>query len=372
MYSLQIPSELLHAIVGAVKDHSALLNLRLASKTCNSIASPWAFRVLTVTDSVESAEGLTCLQNCDKLITNAVQEVVFKGDPEGLSNVYGYIDETSGEEGRDALSAAFSGLHKFPNLTTLRLDFHACFLEEDTVDVPENPSHFLCLQLALFAALAANPCPALVSLTLNNVIAMPDDIYTTETFQRFFRPLERLHLSVLSDTDGEGAYYLEPLNDFWEKSLAHILRSAHYVTTLTLRSDQPIGFSLSLDTVHLPRLADLSLHNLIIADTTAGADIAEFIVRHGATLARLELDACSVFREDAGVTRPWHAVLRRFKEELPHLRSFQLTPLPPGYIELDPGHYYMEITETVGPEADDSAALQSLMAVLEARDSVNL
>ncbi|KAJ7603027.1 hypothetical protein B0H17DRAFT_1154829 [Mycena rosella] len=98
-----------------MEDHSALLTIRLASKACAAAATPCAFRILTVRDGVESARALIGLQNCSEEITGAVHEVVFKGDPEGVGgDVYVAEDQTSGAEGRDALSAAFSGLPKFP------------------------------------------------------------------------------------------------------------------------------------------------------------------------------------------------------------------------------------------------------------------
>ncbi|KAJ7678353.1 hypothetical protein B0H17DRAFT_1078781 [Mycena rosella] len=354
MYS--VPLELLRAIVGQTGDHSALLTIRLASKACAAAATPHVFRVLTVRDSVRSADALVSLQNCGEEITGAVQELIFKGDPEGVgADVYVGEDETSGEEGRDALSAAFSGLPKFPHLATLRFDFHACFQEEDTFDIPSDPSHFLRVQRALLTTLAADPPPALVSLTLNNLIAMPDDLYADAAFQRVLQSLTRLRLSVLSDTVGEGAYAQETFTDFWEQSLTHVLRGATRLTTLELHSDQPLGFCLSLGDVRFSCLTTLTLRNFILDPTVADADVEAFIARHGATLVRLELDGCSVYGDAATwvFARPWHFILRRFEEALPHLRSFTLTPTGTfGYITLDIGHNYNmvdkdDITKTV-------------------------
>jgi hypothetical protein len=42
---------------------------------------PLAFRVLVVSDSVESASALSALQGCDEGITACVQEIIFCGDP---------------------------------------------------------------------------------------------------------------------------------------------------------------------------------------------------------------------------------------------------------------------------------------------------
>ncbi|KAJ6495911.1 hypothetical protein DFH09DRAFT_1448470 [Mycena vulgaris] len=368
-----VPLELLQTIVAEVGDHSTLLTLRLASQTCNFIAEPMAFRVLTVRDSVESAEALACLQNCGESITNAVKEIVFKGD---TTDSWIAEDETSGEEGRDALSAAFSDLPKFPNLHTLGLDFHA---------------------LAVFAALAASPPPSLVSLTLNSIIAKPDTIYASAGFQRIFQPLTTLHLSTLSDTYGDGAYARDPLNEFWDDVIPRILHSAPSLTALTISSDQPFGL-MPLDSVHLPHLASLTFHNFVVDVTIPWADIVEFIVRHGASLTHLALDECNLLGDYATwvFPRPWHVVLRRFEQELPHLRTFELTTRGEsrerggegvesdddndreggtglcsvlGYItlEVDYGFIKERVGDPVGTEAEDAAALQSLMSALEAR-----
>jgi hypothetical protein len=111
----------------------------------------------------------------------------------------------------------------------------------------------LLLQLELFAVLATHP-PPLISLTLNNVIAMPHKIYTMEAFQNIFRSLATLSISVVSD-QGDGAYQQAPLFDFWEIGIPSILQSAARLTSLTVRSDQLVGFrpAAPLATVHSPR-----------------------------------------------------------------------------------------------------------------------
>ncbi|KAJ7661190.1 hypothetical protein B0H17DRAFT_1212301 [Mycena rosella] len=275
MYSA--PLELLRAIVGQTADHSVLLTICLASKAYAAAATPHVFRVLTVRDSVRSADALairrawvlTCME-----------------------------DERSEEEGRDALSAAFSGLPKFPHLAALRFDFRARFQEEDTVDIPSDPSHFLRVQRALLTMLTAAPPSALVSLTLNNLIAMPEDLYADAAFQRVLQSLTRLRLSVLSDTVGEGAYAQETFTDFWEQSLTHVLRGATRLTTLELHSNQPLGFCLSLSDVRFSCLMILTLRNFILDPTVVDADVEAFIARHSATLLRLELDGCSIYGDD--------------------------------------------------------------------------
>jgi hypothetical protein len=111
-----IPVELLLGIVDCVED-SSLPNLRLVSKTLDTVTAPLVFCMLAVRDNVQSAERLGCFQN-GEVTTNAVQEIVFQGNPQGsarrLAPPPQWRDEDiSDGAGRDALYVAFSGLAKF-------------------------------------------------------------------------------------------------------------------------------------------------------------------------------------------------------------------------------------------------------------------
>ncbi|KAF8190386.1 hypothetical protein K438DRAFT_1971249 [Mycena galopus ATCC 62051] len=144
----QLPVELLLAIVGWIKDPAVLFNLRLAPKTFNAVVAPLLSRVLTMRDDLRSAQGLACLQAGGLATRNPVGEIAFQGDPiDGGS----WRDEhISGQAGRAALFAAFSGLTKFCDLRILRFKFHDKFREPGATTSPHNPSHFLLLQLGLF------------------------------------------------------------------------------------------------------------------------------------------------------------------------------------------------------------------------------
>ncbi|KAJ7688157.1 hypothetical protein B0H17DRAFT_1332226 [Mycena rosella] len=378
-----VPVELLLAIATNVKSDSVLLHLRPVSKTLNSVVTPLAFRVLTVKDSVQSANALSFLQECDPSITSAVREVIFEGDTER----WRAEADTSGEAGRQALKTAFSGLAKFPNLEQLRFDFHDDY-EDISHETPENPTHSLRLQLDIFAALATSPPPTLVSLTLNNVIAVPNAIYEEEAFHSVFRGLRTLHLSVLSDADNEGSYYQDPLVEFWAKSVAHMVRSATAVTSLAIRSDQDVGAypALSFKNTHLPHLESLTLESFVFEPMIPDSDVVAFILAHKATLTHLMLRECSIDGgEDCVFLRPWHAMLALFEAELGCLRTFVLDDegkadedededenaverdLQFVYTRLDPGYGYMPVDSAVPGADGDSAALASLMAALESR-----
>ncbi|KAJ6632174.1 hypothetical protein B0H10DRAFT_1976402 [Mycena sp. CBHHK59/15] len=373
-----VPYELLQLIADDVEDES-LPNLRLASRTLNSVATPLVFRVVTVHDSVRSAEALSGLQSCDKSVTNAVQELIFKGDPEEDTMI-----SVSEEPGRDALARAFSRLGNLSNLVHLRFDFHQYFEEDELWTVSENPSHFLRLQLGIFRALAENPIPALVSLTLNNVIGVPDYIHGEDGFLDIFQQLKTLSISVIY----EGYYCYPPIGQFWDGSVRYILDNAVSLTSLTLRSDEPVGVqpALSFENALMPYLKSLSLHNFALDPTVPEYDVVEFIICHKRTLTQLTLDECSIDGgsigdgQNAHFDRPWGAVLRRFEAELSALQMFSLTngasrdvedsPRDPRfcYTYEEPGFGYITIDygEVVGEE-DDEAALESLMATVEAR-----
>ncbi|KAJ7810769.1 hypothetical protein B0H14DRAFT_1480769 [Mycena olivaceomarginata] len=359
-----LPLELLHTIAQDVRGHSDIRNLRLVSKSLNSVATPLAFRVIVVHDSVKSANAVSFLQSCDESITSLVHEVVFRGDPEGSVELAGEA-ETSGEAGREALRIVFSGLNRFCNLQNLRLDFHDNYEEWD------EPTHYLLLQKDIFTALASSPPPLLASLALIDMIAVPDDIYAQEDFHRVFRSLKTLEISVLCNADLEGVYCDEVLGEFWDQSVPHMVRSATAVTALTIRSDLRVGAlpAMTFD-MFLPHLSSLVLHKFVLHDAV------EFILDHKATLTRLELHDCSI---DGGlegdIPRPWHAVFALFEAELGALRDFVFESESDWrfeYTREDPGFGHVPFDD---PEEDaeflgkglDGPALESLVAVVESR-----
>ncbi|KAJ7829174.1 hypothetical protein B0H14DRAFT_3717699 [Mycena olivaceomarginata] len=344
-----LPLELLHTIAQDVRGHSDICNLRLVSKSLNSVATPLAFRVIVVHDSVKSANAVSFLQSCDESITSLVHEVVFRGDPEGSVELAGEA-ETSGEAGREALRIVLQP----PNL---RLDFHDNYEEWD------EPTHYLLLQKDIFTALASSPPPLLASLALIDMIA--------EDFHRVFRSLKTLEISVLCNADLEGVYCDEVLGDFWDQSVPHMVRSATAVTALTIRSDLRVGAlpAMTFD-MFLPHLSSLVLHKFVLHDAV------EFILDHKATLTRLELHDCSI---DGGlegdIPRPWHAVFALFEAELGALRDFVFESESDWrfeYTREDPGFGHVPFDD---PEEDaeflgkglDGPALESLVAVVESR-----
>ncbi|KAJ7054926.1 hypothetical protein C8F01DRAFT_1161824 [Mycena amicta] len=381
-----LPLELLQLIAQNVDEQATLLALRGVSNALNLVVTPLAFRVLVIRDSVEGGEALSSLQDCADSITCSVREIIFAGDSK-IPSLYGWIrdGETSGKAGREALARAFGDLSKFPNLTHLELRFHDVWQEACVNEAPENPTHFLQLQLRLFQLLAENPLPGLVSLTLHNVVAAPHEIYDQENFLAFFRRLEFLEISILYDLDFCGYYIKDPVISFWN-NMANVIRNATAVTTLVIRSDHPVGSEpvLPFGHIHLPHLQSLTLQLFCILPADPDADVLSFILEHAATLKRLELRDCSIDGGEErchGFPRPWHAVLASLKTGLPNLNTFVLEnrkPVPEDEQDSRFAYTYREnswVTYTdlkVGDEPvvgnkEDLVALETLLAVVDAR-----
>ncbi|KAF7344438.1 Pribosyltran domain-containing protein [Mycena sanguinolenta] len=361
----ELPLELVQLIAKDVEHTPSLLSLRLVSKAVNFVAAPLALRVVVVSDTPKSAEAVIFLQDCDQSITSLVKEVVFRGDPEQART-----EEQGGEEGDEEEEEEGGGNRKGAQDRVF---------EAEQVPQAHKPAQ------EIFRTIAANPLPpSFVSMTLNNVLSIPDDLYLNADFHHVFALLRSLDISVLSSEGDEGSYFQDPLVEFWSASMSAIVRSATNLTTLTIRSDQLIGSCpvLSFNEVSIPQLASLTLHGFSLDPTDA--DAVEFIVRHKATLSRLALHGCSIDGgEDGTFTRPWHAVLEIFEKELVNLREFVFGSGESwadiegedgfkrdprfGYTRLDPGWGYMRWREKLDTEDLDLPALESLLAVVEAR-----
>ncbi|KAJ7869092.1 hypothetical protein B0H14DRAFT_2727583 [Mycena olivaceomarginata] len=297
-----IPVELLLAILGCIEDTAVLFNLHIA----------------------QSVDGLACIQAGGTDTLNSVQEIIFEA-----------AGDRYGQEGDPLqVDTAFSGLAKFRNL---RIVHRA----------------------------RCPPTTPLISLTLYNIIPIPDGIYATEAFQNIFRSLTTLCISVDSGNQPQ-------LSDFWESSIPSILKSATNLTSLTIRSNHP---SLTFTS---PMLASLMLDTFILHPAHADYDIAEFIVRHKATLMHLELTDCWVLRGKQGVyARPWRSLFQLFQQELVGLRSLRmLTTISGsylwhfcGYIVLVPESrfFYYDHEAAVQARDLDDAAFESLISTVELR-----
>ncbi|KAJ7661186.1 hypothetical protein B0H17DRAFT_1212299 [Mycena rosella] len=271
----------------------------------------------------------------------------------------------------DALRTAFAGLAKFRNLEQLRFDFFDFDYNENMVlGISGEPTHYPALQLDIFAALAANPPPSVVSLTMNNVFAAPNAMYGQEAFHSVFHRLNTLHISILSGTDLYGFLCnLEPFVDFWQTSLPNMVRSAVALTSLTIMSNNRPIVSHLTDT-RLLHLSSLRLELFVLEPTQPYSGMLSFILAHRATLAHLELCGCFIGGgEEAKFSRPWYAVLAMFESKLDRLRTLVLSADRGsrfGYAR-SWGYEHMPVHGLLDAKERELAALESLMVVVESR-----
>ncbi|KAI0318830.1 hypothetical protein OF83DRAFT_894277 [Amylostereum chailletii] len=162
----------------------------------------------------------------------------------------------------------------------------------------------------------------LTTLTLKNLIAFANDFYGVEPH---FINLTQLCITVAPCLE-ECNVRFEPLKDFWSGTISRDLSHPYtHLTSLTLHSDQDVGFVPGLAFSHLfyPHLTDLSLCQINFdscdslppkyPDLTV-VGVEEFIARHKATLSRLELRECKIASLGTTIT----SLLGSGVEPLPH------------------------------------------------------
>lgn len=108
--------------------------------------------------------------------------------------------------------------------------------------------------------------------------------------------------------------------------------------SLVLRSPQGLYHSLNtqLGSSHYPALETLVLENIVFDPTPSADGIEEFIVRHKASLRRLELRSCSSYVPS--ITTPirrWSTIWKRLEEELVSLTEVVVGDAHQGYALLD-------------------------------------
>ncbi|KAH8986874.1 hypothetical protein EDB92DRAFT_2020388 [Lactarius akahatsu] len=111
--------------------------------------------------------------------------------------------------------------------------------------------------------------------------------------------LRRLQLSVLFDGSPGSDTDHERCCNFWGTLYPRMVLTPmqHTLTELTLHSSAYVGalFGLSFAGLHFPHLCALSLR-MVVFEPSVGA--LNYILRHAATLARLELLRCKLLHPD--------------------------------------------------------------------------
>ncbi|KAH9029511.1 hypothetical protein EDB85DRAFT_1522656 [Lactarius pseudohatsudake] len=329
---LSLPLELLDEVTDYVAaSPQEILTLRCVNKAFCSLVTPAAFRKIVVHTTDESAQGfLELLVSTD--IAKHVRVIQIIEDPVLFdSETERYEDERFKRVGIRLRGVCFM-LHLIPSLESLTITF---FPDEDAswknpFSYNDDLTRYHFFQWDLLGGLACNPnpLPALQSLQIDNWFAYPDDLYAAAPFQRIVASLRDLRFLV-QDTDYKSDLDHFPAEDFWPDVIWHrVLRPAVNLESLSMSCSLEFGSLIRLDlgSVTFPQLSSLSLSNFVWDDVRVDAQVVvleaeDFIVRHGKTLKKLELQSCTICvpRDGPTLVRSWAAVWNRFADKLTEL-----------------------------------------------------
>jgi hypothetical protein len=196
------------------------------------------------------------------------------------------------------LASSFSRIHQLPRLKTISLRFNPFY--DKQMNYGDDRLDGLSLQASILGSLADSfsvRAPSeLTSLSLLNLRA--SDLHPLETLplQAILPTLRRLQLSAVFDSAPDPDTFHGRWRHFWGTLSPRMvpIQTQVFLTELTLHSDAFVGSmdGLSLHELYFPRLSVLSLRNIVFKPIR-GEEV--FILRHAATLTRLELLTCKVF-----------------------------------------------------------------------------
>ncbi|KAH9162721.1 hypothetical protein EDB89DRAFT_2079433 [Lactarius sanguifluus] len=394
--TIRLPLEVLTAILEEVDDVQDLWHIRTAGRTLCAVATPIAFRVLSAIPTRRSAENIGRLFDSPDVAAH-VREVSFDDtdiDEEGRTPKYGASSPLSSHKLYLRLYAptpwrvtsvrpniiheladSFSLVHQLPRLETINLTF--CPVDDHSLD-PDGGGR-LTLQASILDALATSfsvrAPPNLTYLSLRNLRILNHSPLESPSFQTFLTTLRRLELSVFIDRGLEPETFPASWCHFWTTTFPRMVPAPTHnsLTELTLHGGTPVGASagLSLAALHFPRLCALSLRDLVFEPSVA---IEPFVLRHAATLARLELLGCalptgtdthlSISGSEESSSRPacWERIWDRFAAELTALVALHVDSLGCLYLRPGPGVSFYDIGHQES-EADVAALLRFHMTV---------
>ncbi|KAH9008654.1 hypothetical protein EDB85DRAFT_2283598 [Lactarius pseudohatsudake] len=305
--TIRIPLEILTAILEEVDDVQDLWHIRTASRTLCAVATPIAFRVLSAIPTRTSAENIGRLFDSPDVAAHVreggkdakVWCVLSPPHPTNYTSCSMHPPRwrvTSVNPNIiHELADSFSLVHQLPRLETINLTF--CPVSDDSLD--PNGGGRLALQASILDALAASfsvrAPPNLTSLSLRNLRILDHLPLESPSFQTFLTPLRRLELSVFINRGLEPETFPASWCHFWSTTFPRMVPAPTHnsLTELALHGGTPVGASagLSLAALHFPRLCALSLRDLVFEPSVA---VEPFVLRHAATLARLEILWCAL------------------------------------------------------------------------------
>lgn len=400
--TLRIPVEIVCIIMKDIDDKKALLNSRLISKDFMDVATPRAFRELTVSHMAESLVGIESLASSP--LAEFVSEVTFRE-----------LDIVSLQQSNEQFRLALA-LHipKFQNLTSMQFSFPDYYeLEnrlgvvnahvenvEDSVSEPETTTYYLAKrQQELFFEMLGHCTPDLVPYNLNtiiikNLMAFENTHLDPDRIKHFLAPLTNFEINILCVHDLQleeryeipsGEHDLQFL-PFW-RIFNPILDATRNLTSLSLTSDTDAYNEWGRVDI-FPRLQNLTLSEFLFAYSYQDGEIMlrtfcleTFILYHQDTLHHLSLSDCFIDIMDE--FHPWAKIFQKFDRHLKELRSFPFhLSNGNGYATMpddEPGGRYVNANATNDPNfprnlseeqitESDKLALRSLEATIDSRN----
>jgi len=333
-----LPVELVGVVVENISSTSDLLSLRSVNSTCHHLVTPHVFRKIHIHNSVESA------QNCRSILASTlathVREVVYDQRDHARfcllpAGAQGVCDELEIADLEDVLTETFCSLPGFKSLESIVVNFWPSFRSQSGSEIHEHPFWFTNRQIAVLHAVhhAIKSSP-IRSLTLNNVILMSSTCYDFVSSVTN-SPLHHFSMSVIANSELGAWSGSKSLNG----SVSSLLPPSNAnLKSLVLRSPQGLYHSLNtqLRSSHYPALETLVLENIVFDPTPSADGIEEFVVRHKASLRRLELRSCSSYVPSTTTPiRRWSTIWKRFEEELVSLTELVVGDAHQGYALLD-------------------------------------
>ncbi|KAH9059850.1 hypothetical protein EDB87DRAFT_730664 [Lactarius vividus] len=376
----RLPIEVLTVVFEEVDNVRDLCHLRTACRTFCAIATPFAFRVLSVIATGGSSKNLGQLLDVPDIAAH-VREVAYRDT--GADRKGRMLKHIRANAIRE-LASSFSRVHQLPRLETINLTFYPLYDNGLSSDGQSR----LAVQASILGALVTSfnirASPKLTSLSLDNLRIWELSPLESPSFQTVLTTLRRLLLSVLSDRAPDAVGFGARWGHFWGTLCPRMILAPtqHTLTELTLHSDAPVGAlsGLSLAGLHFPLLCALSMRALVFEPSTG---VEPFILRHAATLVQLEILACklpnpvdlsiSSFQSISTSLAPheglnsgpdgWDQVWDRFAAELTALVTLNVD-LECRYVELI---FLWEIYVSESRYAADAAALQRLRMTVASR-----
>ena len=318
MVDICLPVEILIAIVEEVDDIQDLRHLRVVSHALCAVATPLAFLALPVITTNSSAQNLGRFFDLPDIAAH-VKEVYYHdtgvvvggrmlecgafSPPSSQSNILTCplhlrrrVSGSVNTEAIDELASSFSRIHQLPRLETIKLEFTP--IHDNYWPGDSDSRDRLSLQASILGSLAASfsvrASSKLTSLSLLNIRASDPTPLETLPLQNILPTLQCLQLSAVSDISPDPGTFRDRWHYFWStlSSCMVPVQTQIVLTELTLHSDKCVGVfdGLLLPELHFPRLAVLSLRNIVFNPIQDEV----FVLRHAATLVRLELLTCKV------------------------------------------------------------------------------